>query len=78
MLQCIVSRLLGVCPACKPYLQKVLDKCKNNSKLMFMVVNSGARSMIKAAIRWEAKNPIYTFLLYFNNGPDIGERLALR
>ncbi|MFA4867695.1 MAG: TlpA disulfide reductase family protein [Pedobacter sp.] len=59
-----------------PYLQKVYDKYKNNPKVMFMVVNSGARNTIKDAIGWEAKNPQYTFPLYFNNDPDIGEKIG--
>jgi thiol-disulfide isomerase/thioredoxin len=59
-----------------PYLQKVYDKYKNNPKLMFMVVNSGAKNTIKDAIGWEAKNPQYTFPLYFNNDPDIGEKVG--
>lgn len=59
-----------------PYLQKVYNKYKNNPKVMFMVVNSGARNTIKDAIGWEAKNPQYTFPLYFNNDPDIGEKVG--
>lgn len=59
-----------------PYLQKVYEKYKNNSKVMFMVVNSGARNTIKDAVGWEAKNPQYTFPLYFNNDPDIGEKVG--
>lgn len=59
-----------------PYLQKVYDKYKNNPKVMFMVVNSGAKNTIKDASGWEAKNPQYTFPLYFNNDPDIGEKVG--
>lgn len=59
-----------------PYLQKVYDKYKSNPKVMFMVVNSGARNTIKDAIGWEAKNPQYSFPLYFNNDPDIGEKVG--
>lgn len=59
-----------------PYLQKVYDKYKSNPKVMFMVVNSGARNTIKDAVGWEAKNAQYTFPLYFNNDPDIGEKVG--
>jgi thiol-disulfide isomerase/thioredoxin len=59
-----------------PYLQKVYDKYKSDPKVLFMVVNSGARNTIKDAIGWEAKNPQYTFPLYFNNDPDIGEKVG--
>lgn len=59
-----------------PYLQKVYDKYKSNPNVMFMVVNSGARNTIKDAIGWEAKNQQYTFPLYFNNDPDIGEKVG--
>ncbi|MBE9600332.1 TlpA disulfide reductase family protein [Pedobacter sp. MC2016-24] len=59
-----------------PYLQKVYDKYKDHPRVMFMVVNSGARNTIKDAIGWEAKNPQYTFPLYFNNDPDIGEKVG--
>ncbi|MNK07514.1 Thiol-disulfide oxidoreductase ResA [compost metagenome] len=59
-----------------PYLQKVYDKYKNHPRVKFMVVNSGARNTIKDAIGWEAKNPQYTFPLYFNNDPNIGEKVG--
>jgi thiol-disulfide isomerase/thioredoxin len=59
-----------------PYLQKVYDKYKNNPNVMFMVVNSGAKNTIKDAIGWATKNPQYTFPLYFNNDPDIGEKVG--
>jgi thiol-disulfide isomerase/thioredoxin len=59
-----------------PYLQKVYNKYKNNPKVMFMVVNSGAKNTIKDAIGWEAKNRQYTFPLYFNNDPDIGDKVG--
>ncbi|WP_235005368.1 redoxin family protein [Pedobacter nyackensis] len=59
-----------------PYLQNVYDKYKNNSQVMFMVVNSGAKNTIKDAIGWAVKNPQYTFPLYFNNDPDIGEKVG--
>ncbi|SMC74447.1 TlpA family protein disulfide reductase [Pedobacter africanus] len=59
-----------------PYLQKVYDKYKHRPEVMFMVVNSGARNTIKDAIGWEAKNPQYTFPLYFNNDPEIGEKVG--
>ncbi|EDM38585.1 hypothetical protein PBAL39_20970 [Pedobacter sp. BAL39] len=59
-----------------PYLQKVYDQYKSNPKVMFMVVNSGARNTIKDAQGWAAKNTKYTFPLYFNNDPNIGEKIG--
>ena len=59
-----------------PYLQKVYDKYKSNPKVMFMVVNSGAKNTLKDAAGWQLKNPQYTFPLYFNNDPDIGDKVG--
>ncbi|MBB5439721.1 thiol-disulfide isomerase/thioredoxin [Pedobacter sp. AK017] len=59
-----------------PYLQKVYEQYKHHPNVMFMVINSGARNTIKDALGWEAKNPQYTFPLYFNNDPDIGEKVG--
>ncbi|GAB3922783.1 redoxin family protein [Mucilaginibacter myungsuensis] len=59
-----------------PYLQKVYDQYKNNPKVMFMVINSGARNTIVDAQKWGAEHKQYSFPLYFNNDPNIGEKVG--
>lgn len=59
-----------------PYLQKVYDVYKSNPRVMFMVINSGARNTIEDAQGWAAKNTKYTFPLYFNNDPEIGDKIG--
>lgn len=59
-----------------PYLQRVYDKYKNNPEVMFMVVNTGFKNTIKDAVDWEKKNPQYSFPLYFNADPEIGDKVG--
>lgn len=53
-----------------PYIQKVYEKYKNNPKVIFMIVNSGARNTIEDAKAWVAKSK-YTFPVYFAKDPTI-------
>lgn len=59
-----------------PYLQKVYERYKNDSRVQFMVVNSGAKNTINDAISWKKKNSQYTFPIFFNHDPDIGEKMG--
>ena len=59
-----------------PYLQKVYDRFKNNPDVVFMVINSGAKNTLADAQNWAAKNQRYTFPLYYNGDPDIGEKVG--
>jgi len=59
-----------------PYLQKVYNAYKNNPKVMFMVINSGARNTLIDAQGWAKTHSNYTFPLYFNNDKDIGDKVG--
>lgn len=59
-----------------PYLQKVYNAYKNNPKVMFMVINSGARNTIADAQGWAKTHANYTFPLYFNNDVNIGDKIG--
>lgn len=55
-----------------PYLQKVYDHYKNNPKVQFMVVNSGARNTLADAQNWFG-NKKYSFPVYFHTNAAVGE-----
>ncbi len=59
-----------------PYLQKVYERYKDNPDVVFMVINSGARNTLDYARKWALKNGRYTFPLYYNGDPDIGEKVG--
>ena len=55
-----------------PYLQKVYDQYKNDPRVAFMVVNSGARNTLADAQGWFG-NKKYSFPVYFHTNPAVGE-----
>ncbi|MBA2744835.1 MAG: TlpA family protein disulfide reductase, partial [Flavisolibacter sp.] len=57
-----------------PYLQNVYDQYKNDPDVVFMVINSGSKNTIDDARGWWG-NKKFTFPVYFNNDPMIGEKL---
>lgn len=59
-----------------PYFQKVYDKFRNNPKVIFMAINTGAGNTIDDAKNWNKKNPQYTFPIYFNNDKEIGKKIG--
>lgn len=58
-----------------PYLQKVYEHCKNDSNVVFMVINSGAKNNLADAQGWWG-NKKFSFPVYYNTDPDIGEKLG--
>lgn len=56
-----------------PYLQKLYDQYRNNKDVVFMVVNSGARNTLADAQGWSG-NKKYTFPVYYNTDPNVGEK----
>jgi thiol-disulfide isomerase/thioredoxin len=54
-----------------PYLQKLYDAYK--SEVVFMVVNSGARNTLADAQKWNG-NKKYTFPVYYNTDPAVGDK----
>lgn len=56
-----------------PYLQQLYEAYKDNPKVVFMVVNSGARNTLADARGWFGHKK-YTFPVYYNTDPDVGEK----
>ncbi len=55
-----------------PYLQKVYDVYRNDPRVVFMVINSGARNTLQDAQNWSG-NKKYTFPVYFHTNPAVGD-----
>jgi thiol-disulfide isomerase/thioredoxin len=55
-----------------PYLQKVYDTYKNDPRVVFMVINSGARNTLEDAQNWSG-NKKYSFPVYFHTNPAVGD-----
>ena len=58
-----------------PYLQKVYEKYKNDSNVIFMVINSGAKNTLDDAKGWWG-NKKFSFPVYYNTDHDIGDKLG--
>lgn len=56
-----------------PYLQKVYDQYRDNKDIVFMVVNSGARNTLADAQGWSG-NKKYSFPVYYNTDPNVGDK----
>lgn len=63
----------GPCMQEMPYLQQLYEAYQNNPKVVFMVVNSGARNTLADAQGWSGHKK-YTFPVYYNTDPDVGEK----
>jgi thiol-disulfide isomerase/thioredoxin len=55
-----------------PYLQKVFDVYRNDPRVAFMVINSGARNTLKDAQNWFG-NKRYSFPVFFHTNPNVGD-----
>lgn len=56
-----------------PYLQRLYDRYRNNPEVVFMIANSGARNTLADAQGWSG-NKKYTFPVYYNTDPEIGDK----
>lgn len=56
-----------------PYLQKLYDQYRNDPEVAFMIVNSGARNTLADAQGWSG-NKKYSFPVYYNTDPAIGDK----
>ena len=57
-----------------PYLQRAYENFKNDSSVVFMVINSGAKNSLEDAQGWWG-NKKFTFPVFYNNDPAIGDKL---
>jgi thiol-disulfide isomerase/thioredoxin len=55
-----------------PYVQRLYTKYKDNPNVVFMIVNSGARNTLADAQGWSG-NKKYSFPVYFNTDPNVGD-----
>jgi len=58
-----------------PYLQKVYENYKNDSNVVFMVINSGAKNDLSDAQGWWG-NKKFSFPVYYNTDKEIGDKLG--
>lgn len=58
-----------------PYMQKVYDHYKEDTEVVFMIINSGANNSLADAQGWWG-NKTYSFPVYYNNDPTIGDKLG--
>ncbi len=58
-----------------PYLQAVYDKYRNDPRVSFLVINSGARNTLADAQNWPG-NKTYSFPVYFNPDPALGDKFG--
>ncbi|MEZ2444411.1 TlpA family protein disulfide reductase [Chitinophaga sp. RCC_12] len=56
-----------------PYLQKLYDQYKQHPDVVFMIANSGARNTLADAQGWSG-NKKYSFPVYYNTDPAIGDK----
>lgn len=63
----------GPCMQEMPYLQQLYERYKDNPRVVFMVVNSGARNSLADAQGWSGHKK-YTFPVYYNTDPDISDK----
>jgi len=56
-----------------PYLQKLYEQYQHNPNIVFMIANSGARNTLANAQAWSG-NKTYTFPVYFNTDPEVGDK----
>lgn len=56
-----------------PYLQKLYDQYKQHPDVVFMITNSGAKNTLADAQGWSG-NKKYTFPVYYNTDPAIGDK----
>ncbi|HVG40753.1 MAG TPA: TlpA disulfide reductase family protein [Chitinophagaceae bacterium] len=57
-----------------PYLQNAYEAFRNDSNVVFMVINSGSKNTLQDAQGWWG-NKRYSFPVYYNNDPMIGDKL---
>ena len=58
-----------------PYLQKAYNNIKNDTNVVFMVINSGAKNTLEDAKNWWG-NRQFSFPVFYNTNPDIGNQLG--
>lgn len=56
-----------------PYLQKLYDQYKQHPDVVFMITNSGAKNTLADAQGWSG-NKKYTFPVYYNTDPAVGDK----
>lgn len=56
-----------------PYLQKLYDRYKQHPEVVFMIINSGAKNTLADAQGWSGHKK-YTFPVYYNTDPAIGDK----
>lgn len=63
------------CMQAMPYMQQVYEKYKNDSDVVFMIVNSGSQNELSDAQGWWG-NKTFSFPVYYNKDRTVGDKLG--
>jgi thiol-disulfide isomerase/thioredoxin len=63
------------CMQAMPYLQKVYEQFKEDKDVQFLVINSGSKNSLADAQGWWG-NKKFSFPVYYNQDPMVGEKLG--
>lgn len=63
------------CMHSMPYMEEVYQKYKNDSNVVFMIVNSGSKNELSDAQNWWG-NKKYSFPVYYNKDKAIGDKMG--
>ncbi len=65
----------GPCMQAMPFMQQVYEKYKNDSNVVFMIVNSGSQNELSDAQNWWG-NKTFSFPVYYNKDRTVGDKLG--
>ncbi|MEO5500468.1 MAG: TlpA disulfide reductase family protein, partial [Ginsengibacter sp.] len=65
----------GPCMQAMPYMQQVYEKYKDDSNVVFMIVNSGSQNELSDAQGWWG-NKTFSFPVYYNKDRTVGDKLG--
>ncbi|MEP7080154.1 MAG: TlpA disulfide reductase family protein [Ginsengibacter sp.] len=65
----------GPCMQAMPFMQQVYEKYKDDSNVVFMIVNSGSQNELSDAQGWWG-NKTFSFPVYYNKDRTVGDKLG--
>lgn len=64
------------CMKAMPYMEEVYQQFRNDTDVVFMIVNSGSQNALSDAQNWWG-NDKYSFPVYYNTDRSMGEKLGI-
>ncbi|MFD2553580.1 TlpA family protein disulfide reductase [Sphingobacterium tabacisoli] len=65
------------CLASFPYVQKVYEKYKNDSSILFVILNTGSGNSLEDTQKWTSQNQQYNFPVYYNKDKKLNAKLEV-